>query len=264
MSVEQPSKPMAALSGPTPCVVLLSGGLDSATALGVAREAGHRCHCLTVDYGQRHIFEVDAARAVARDMSRKLENGGQVVEHRVVRLDLRAIGGSALTDDIDVPAHGSAGAAAGGDGARAIPATYVPARNLAFLAIAAGYAETVGARDIYIGVNAVDYSGYPDCREEFVRAFELAANLGTRVGVERMARGEAYLRVRTPLLNLSKAEIIALGVRSRVRFELTHSCYDPDGDGRACGRCDSCVIRRRGFEAAGVSDPTRYAAGVAL
>lgn len=231
-----------------PCVVLLSGGLDSATVLGVARSQGRACHCLSINYGQRHFFEIDAARALAADMGRKLDNGGQVVEHRVVSIDLRAIGGSALTDDIDVPKSGVEGG---------IPATYVPARNLMFLSIAAGYAETIGATDLFLGVNAVDYSGYPDCREPFLRSFEATVNLGTKSGVE----GRRFT-VHAPLVMLTKPEIIRLGVRCGVRFELTHSCYDPDGEGRACGRCDSCRIRRRGFVDAGVSDPTMYAPGV--
>lgn len=233
-----------------PCVVLLSGGLDSATVLGVARDEGRACFCLTINYQQRHFFELDAARALAADMRRAAPSGGHVADHRVVSLDLRQIGGSALTDDIDVPKDGV------GEG---IPSTYVPARNLTFLAIAAGYAETVGARDLYIGVNAVDYSGYPDCREEFIRSFEHTVNLGTKAGVEALARRETYFRIHAPLVHLTKPQIIALGVRCRVRYELTHSCYDPDHEGRACGRCDACRIRAKGFADAGVSDPTRYA-----
>lgn len=218
--------------------MLLSGGLDSATVLAMASERGFACHCLSVDYGQRHRFELGAARRVGASLG--------AAEHRVVGIDLRAIGGSALTDEIEVPRPGEG--PAGG-----IPVTYVPARNLVFLSIAAGYAEVVGARDLFIGVNAVDYSGYPDCRPGFIEAFERAANEGTRAGVE--GRG---LRVHTPLIEMSKAEIIREGVRLGVDYGLTHSCYDPDADGRACGRCDSCGIRRRGFEAAGVADPTTY------
>jgi 7-cyano-7-deazaguanine synthase len=241
-----------------PVVVLLSGGLDSATALGVARAEGRQCWCLTIDYGQRHALEIDAARAIAREMSRAHPSGGRAVDHRVVRLDLREIGGSALTADIDVPkdrfgAHGET------RDPESIPATYVPARNMTFLSIATGYAEMAEASEIYIGANAVDYSGYPDCREEFLRSFERTATLGTKRGVEGHA-----VRIEAPLVKLTKAEIIRLGVRCGVRFELTHSCYDPDAEGNACGRCDSCVIRRRGFLEAGVSDPTRYAPGAPL
>jgi len=253
----------------TPAVVLLSGGLDSATALGVARSAGHECWCLTIDYGQRHLLEIDAARAIVREMSRKLPNGGRVVDHRVVKLDLRAIGGSALTDDIEVPKNERQSQTQSqpqsqtqpGTERRShpIPITYVPARNMTFLSIAAGYAEIAGASDLYIGANAVDYSGYPDCREEFLRSFERTATLGTKQGVGGEGVEGKPFAIHAPLVRLSKAEIIQLGVRCGVRYELTHSCYDPDADGRACGRCDSCVIRRRGFLDAGVSDPTRYA-----
>lgn len=251
-----PSPPDSPAPGPQarpgPCVVLLSGGLDSATVLGVARDQGRDCCCLTIDYGQRHAFEVDAARAVARSL--------RAAEHRVVRLDLRAVGGSALTDEIDVPKGRDAREMAGG-----VPVTYVPARNLTFLALAAGYAETVGASDIFVGVNAVDYSGYPDCREPFLRAAERAINLGTKAGAEAIGRGEpGPFAIHAPLVSLTKPEIIRLGVRCRVRFELTHSCYDPDAEGRACARCDACLIRRKGFLDAGVSDPTPYAPGVTV
>ena len=220
--------------------MLLSGGLDSATALACAREAGFTCCCLSFDYGQRHRFELDAAARVAAQLGAD--------EHRVVSIDLRAIGGSALTDDIPVPK--------GGEIASGIPATYVPARNLVFLSVAAGCAEVVGAQDIFIGVNAVDYSGYPDCRPEFIAAFVAAANAGTRAGVE--GRG---FRVHTPLIAMSKAEIIRTGARLGVDYSLTQSCYDPDERGRACGACASCAIRRRGFEEAGVEDPTVYGRG---
>lgn len=246
----------SAAQSSAPCVVLLSGGLDSATVLGVARSQGRACHCLSINYGQRHFFEIDAARALAADMRRKLENGGQVVEHRVVTIDLRAIGGSALTDDVAVPKGGLDSAPEDRGTPGAIPVTYVPARNLLFLSIAAGYAETVGASDLFLGVNAVDYSGYPDCREPFLRSFEDTVNLGTKAGVE----GRRFT-LHAPLVMLTKPEIIRLGVRCGVRFELTHSCYDPDAEGRACGRCDSCRIRRRGFLDASVSDPTMYAPG---
>jgi len=222
--------------------VLLSGGLDSATALAIADDQGYVCHCLSVDYGQRHAHELQAARVVAQHFG--------VREHRVIRVDLRAIGGSALTDDIEVPkTHDGTSSQADAT----IPPTYVPARNMLLLSAAAGYAEVLGARDIFVGVNAVDYSGYPDCRPAFIRAFEQAVNLGTKAGVE----GHPF-RLHTPLIDLSKAQIITEGTRLGVPYELTHSCYDPSAEGLACGRCDSCTIRRAGFEAAGVADPTRY------
>ncbi|MBL8990066.1 MAG: 7-cyano-7-deazaguanine synthase QueC [Phycisphaerae bacterium] len=234
-----------AAAGARRAVVLLSGGLDSATCLAAARRDGCACHCVSFDYGQRHRCELAAARRVARAMGAE--------GHRTIRVDLRAIGGSALTDDaIAVPKDRTARAMGAG-----VPATYVPARNLIFLSLAAGLAEVVGARRLYIGVNAVDYSGYPDCREPFVRAFERAANLGTRAGTE----GGERLRVVAPLVRLGKAEIVRLGASLGVDFGLTVSCYDPDRAGRACGHCDACVLRRRGFEAAGVPDPTRYRRG---
>lgn len=218
-------------------VVLVSGGLDSATLLALARSEGWTCHALSFDYGQRHRSELAAARRVADTLG--------AADHRVVRLDLGAIGGSALTDEtIGVPD-------AGGEG---IPVTYVPARNTVLLAVALGYAETLGASDIFIGVNAVDYSGYPDCRPEFVAAFERLANVATRAGVE----GTRF-RVHAPLIELSKAGIVRTGTGLGVDYSLTVSCYRADPDGRACGRCDSCRLRRDGFEAAGVADPTRYA-----
>jgi 7-cyano-7-deazaguanine synthase len=220
----------------SPAVVLLSGGLDSATCLALARAEGHPCHALSIDYGQRHRAELAAAARVAAALG--------AVEHRVFRVDLAGIGGSALTDGaIPVPETPSAG----------IPVTYVPARNTLMLALALGWAEVLGARDIYTGVNAVDYSGYPDCRPEFVAAFERAANLGTRAGVE----GEGF-RIRTPLIRLPKTEIIRTGVRLGVDYALTVSCYQADAAGRACGRCDACRIRREAFIAAGVPDPTPY------
>lgn len=220
----------------SPAVVLVSGGLDSTTLLAMACAAGYRCHTLAFDYGQRHRAELLAA---AHGSARF---GAQ--QHKVVTLDLRTIGGSALTDDsIAVPTAASEG----------IPVTYVPARNTVFLAIALGWAEVLGARDIFIGVNAVDYSGYPDCRPEFIRAFETLANLATRAGVE----GSRF-RVHTPLIDLSKADIIARGMALGVDYAATVSCYLADGDGRACARCDSCRLRAAGFAAAGVADPTRY------
>ena len=221
-------------------VVLLSGGLDSATVLAVARDRGLACYCLSFDYGQRHRYELAAAARVAASLG--------ATEHLIQSLDLRAFGGSALTDEIDVPKH-----RADRDMASGIPATYVPARNLIFLSLAAGLAEARSARDVFIGVNAIDYSGYPDCRPEFIRSFEATANLATKAGIE--GRG---VRVHAPLANLTKAQIIELGSRLGVDYSLTHSCYDPAPDGAACGACDSCRLRRRGFEAAGVADPTRY------
>jgi 7-cyano-7-deazaguanine synthase len=222
-------------------VVLLSGGLDSATVLALARSEGFLCSCLLVDYGQRHRVELERARGVARAQG--------VQDVRVVQVDLRAIGGSALTAEIDVPKD-----RAESERGTGIPVTYVPARNTLFLALALGLAETLGATDLFIGVNAVDYSGYPDCRPEFIRAFEALANLATRAGVEG-----ARFQVHAPLSGLRKAEIIQTGARLGVDYALTHSCYDPDALGRACGRCDSCLIRSDGFRAAGVPDPTQYA-----
>jgi 7-cyano-7-deazaguanine synthase len=227
-----------------PAVVLLSGGLDSAVALAAAHGDGFQCHALTIAYGQRHAVELDAARLVAAALG--------AVEHRVFSLDLRAFGGSALTADLDVPRDRNAEEMTSG-----VPITYVPARNTIFLSLALAWAETLGAFDLYIGVNAVDYSGYPDCRPEFTFAFEQLANLATKAGVEKQGR----FHIHTPLIHLSKAEIIRLGLTLGVDFGLTHSCYDPAPDGAACGRCDSCRIRRDGFIAAGVPDPTRYAVG---
>jgi 7-cyano-7-deazaguanine synthase len=223
-------------------VVLLSGGLDSATALAVARRDGFRCHALTIAYGQRHAAELGAARRVAAALG--------AVEQRVVELDLRAFGGSALTADIPVPQDRSPEAMSAD-----IPITYVPARNTVFLSLALAWAEVLGGFDIYIGVNVLDYSGYPDCRPEFVAAFEQLANVAKKAGVEK----KGHFRIHTPLIQLSKADIIRLGMSLGVDYRLTHSCYDPAADGSACGRCDSCRLRRAGFEAAGVADPTRYA-----
>jgi 7-cyano-7-deazaguanine synthase len=224
-----------------PAVVLLSGGLDSATCLAIARGEGFTCHAISVDYGQRHRHELQAANAVARQLG--------AASHRTIVIDLRGIGGSALTADIDVPKDRPESEMAGN-----IPVTYVPARNLTFLSLAAGLAETLGALDLFIGVNAVDYSGYPDCRPEFIESFERTINLATRAGVEG-----GRFHVHTPLIRMSKAEIIRTGSRLGVDFALTTSCYDPDGV-LACGRCDSCVLRRRGFEDADIPDPTRYQA----
>ena len=222
-------------------VVLLSGGLDSATCLALAREEGFSPVCLLVQYGQRHKVELQQARAVAAAQGAS--------EVREVQVDLRAIGGSALTGETAVPMDRTE--AERGQG---IPVTYVPARNTLFLSLALGLAEVLGAADIFIGVNAVDYSGYPDCRPEFIRAFEALASLATRAGVE----GERF-HLHAPLLALSKADIIRTGLRLGVDYSLTTSCYAPDAHGRACARCDSCQIRAEGFAAAGVPDPTRYA-----
>ncbi|HKB74990.1 MAG TPA: 7-cyano-7-deazaguanine synthase QueC [Myxococcales bacterium] len=221
-----------------PAVVLFSGGLDSSTCLSIAREDGFAPHALAVRYGQRHAYELRAAERVAAALG---------VPLKVVDLDLRAIGGSALTGELAVPKDSPSG--------QGIPVTYVPARNTVLLALALGYAEVLGAQDLYIGVNAIDYSGYPDCRPAFVRAFEALANLATAAAVE----GRARYTVRAPLLQLSKAEIIRRGAALGVPYGLTHSCYDPDPEGRACGRCDSCRLRRQGFREAGVPDPTPYA-----
>jgi 7-cyano-7-deazaguanine synthase len=222
-------------------VVLLSGGLDSATTLAVARAEGYATHALSFDYGQRHRVELAAARRVAGSLG--------VAEHRVVALDLRAFGGSALTDDIAVP-KGRSDAEIG----NGIPVTYVPARNTIFLAYALAYAEVLRAADIFIGVNALDYSGYPDCRPEFIAAFETTANLATRAAVEGLLR----MKIHAPLVALTKAEIIRLGASLGVDFALTHSCYDPSPEGYACGECDSCRLRRKGFQDAGRADPTVY------
>lgn len=231
-------------------MVLLSGGLDSAVALAWARRQDFDCATLTVDYGQRHRIELESARRVAASL------GVAPDRQRVIRMDLRAIGGSALTDDISVPKGREESRM--GDG---VPITYVPARNMILLSAAIGFAETLtraGDLHLVIGVNALDYSGYPDCREGFIRAFERAAALGTRAGVSGRA-----VRMHTPLVEMTKAQIVTLGASLGVDFSLTHSCYDPvigaDGEALACSGCDSCVIRRRGFEEAGVPDPTRYA-----
>ncbi len=220
-------------------VVLLSGGLDSTTALAVARSKGFKCYALSVDYGQRHRVELDRATTVAKALG--------VIEHRVVKLDLRQIGGSALTAEIAVPKDRSAN-----DMSHGVPVTYVPARNTILLGLALGYAEVVCAFDIFIGANVLDYSGYPDCRPEFLSAFESLANLATKAGTE----GAGRFHVHSPLLKMTKAEIIQEGVRLGVDYALTLSCYDPDATGRACGRCDSCTLRKKGFAEAGVPDPT--------
>lgn len=219
-------------------IILLSGGLDSATALAIARSQGFECHTLAVSYGQRHVFELQAARRISAALG--------AVEHREMHVDLADIGGSALTDqNIAVPETPVAG----------IPVTYVPARNTLFLSLALGWAEVIGAQHIFIGVNAVDYSGYPDCRPEFIAAFEKLADVATRAGVEG-----ARHQIQAPLLRMSKAEIIRTGTALGVDYAQTISCYQADAAGAACGRCDSCRLRRDGFAAAGVPDPTRYAA----
>jgi 7-cyano-7-deazaguanine synthase len=222
----------------TRAVILLSGGLDSATVLAMAKAEGRICHALSITYGQRHGVELDAARRVAEAIG--------VEEHDVHALDLRVFGASALTSDIAVPKDSV--------GAPGIPVTYVPARNTIFLALAVGFAEAREASEIWIGVNALDYSGYPDCRPEFIEAFQEVILKGTRSGIER---GEP--RLVAPLLHMTKAEIIRRGIELGVDYSITHSCYDPDASGAACGHCDSCLLRRKGFEEAGLPDPTRYA-----
>lgn len=224
-------------------VVLLSGGLDSTTCLAMAKVAGFEPVCLAIAYGQRHAVELERARKVAEKLG--------VKDFRIVPIDLRSVGGSALTADIAVPKDRPETEMSHG-----IPVTYVPARNTLFLALALGLAEVVGAQDIYIGVNAVDYSGYPDCRPEFIRAFESLANLATKAGVEG-----ARFKIHAPLSGMTKADIIREGTRLGVDYGMTHSCYDPDAQGRACGRCDSCLLRKKGFQEAGVPDPTQYTEG---
>ena len=220
-------------------VVLVSGGLDSATVLAMAIAEGYRCHTLSFDYGQRHCAELMAAEGISKDL--------KACSHKVVRLDLGAIGGSALTDDsIQVPEHATAG----------IPVTYVPARNTVFLSIALGWAEVLNASAIFIGVNAVDYSGYPDCRPEYIAAFQVLANLATRAGVEGKP-----LEIKTPLIDLSKSDIIRRGIALGVDYSKTVSCYQANSVGLACGRCDSCRLRRKGFVDLGISDPTHYQRG---
>lgn len=236
-------------AGRPAAIVLLSGGLDSATTLAITQADGFACHTLAFDYGQRHRHELAAAARIAKAFG--------AASHRVIGVDLRAIGGSALTSELAVPKGGAAEQTGAG-----IPVTYVPARNLIFLSIAAACAEVLGAAHVFLGINAVDYSGYPDCRPEFVRAFEAAARLGTKAGVEGRP-----LSVHAPLVAMSKAQIIRKGVDLGVDYGLTHSCYDPvvtaAGEVLACGACDSCQLRREGFRKAGVSDPTRYAPAVA-
>jgi 7-cyano-7-deazaguanine synthase len=247
--------------GTEPAVVLLSGGLDSTTVLAIAKSDGFAVNALTFSYGQRHAGEIEAAKTIARDAG--------VVRHEIIAIDLRVFGGSALTADIPVPkgrelhAAGNAARADGVGEARAgssgsageIPLTYVPARNTIFLSYALAFAEVIGASNIFIGVNALDYSGYPDCRPEYIHAFEKMANLATRAGVE----GKTHLTIRTPLISLTKAEIIKLGASLGVDYSATTSCYDPGRNGEACGRCDACQLRLKGFREAGMEDPIEYA-----
>ena len=217
-------------------VVLLSGGLDSSTVLAMAQDQGYECYTMSFDYGQRHRSELEASRKVSEVQGAK--------NHKIIQMDLRTIGGSALTDDMDVPEYGDE---------EGIPSTYVPARNTVFLSLALGWAEVLGARDIFIGANDLDYSGYPDCRPEYLQAFETMANLATKAGVE----GD-HFHIRAPLLSMTKADVIREGTRLGVDYGITISCYQADDEGRACGVCDSCTYRKKGFEEAGVKDPTPY------
>jgi 7-cyano-7-deazaguanine synthase len=222
-------------------VVLSSGGLDSTTVMAIAKHEGFEIYSLSFFYGQRHAFELEAAQKVADALG--------VSEHLVINIDLNIIGGSSLTDDIDVPKARPKEAMT-----QEIPVTYVPARNTIFLSYALAWAEVLESSDIFIGVNAIDYSGYPDCRPEYIEAFERMANLATKTGVE----GTTKIRIRTPLINLTKAQIIKKGVELGIDYALTHSCYDPSSQGLACGQCDSCFLRQKGFKEAGVADPTKY------
>jgi 7-cyano-7-deazaguanine synthase len=254
----QPNHPRTATE---PAVVLLSGGLDSTTVLAIAKTDGFAVNALTFNYGQRHAAEIAAAKTIARDAG--------VVRHEIIEIDLRVFGGSALTADIPVPKdrdlHASGNTArrneardaraGSGDAGRDIPVTYVPARNTIFLSYALAFAEVIGASNIFIGVNALDYSGYPDCRPEYIHAFEKMANLATRAGVE----GKTQLTIRTPLISLTKSEIIKLGASLGVDYSATTSCYDPGPNGEACGRCDACQLRLKGFSEAGMEDPIEYA-----
>jgi len=222
-------------------VVLLSGGLDSATVIAIAQDQGFDVHAISFRYGQRHSVELEAADRVVKHLG--------VTEHKTAELDLRLFGGSALTADIDVPKDRS-----DDDMSHDIPVTYVPARNTIFLSFALAYAEVIGAKDIFIGVNALDYSGYPDCRPEYIASFEAMANLATKAGVTEDER----IRIQTPLIDMTKAQIVAEGTRLGVDYSMTISCYDPDTEGKACGHCDSCLLRKKGFAEAGLADPTRY------
>jgi 7-cyano-7-deazaguanine synthase len=224
--------------GEKKAVVLLSGGLDSTTVMAIARSNGYEIYGLSFRYGQRHALELEAARRVARALNAK--------KHLVMDLDLAKIGGSALTGDIEVPKGRNEGEMKG-----EIPVTYVPARNTIFLSHALAWAEVLGASDIFIGVNAIDYSGYPDCRPEYIEAFERMANLSTKAGVE----GKTKFKIRTPLINMTKADIIRKGIELGIDYSMTHSCYDPSPEGMPCGRCDSCLLRKKGFREAGITDP---------
>jgi 7-cyano-7-deazaguanine synthase len=228
-------------TNPRPAVVLLSGGLDSATVLAIARAEGYQLYALSFSYGQRHVFELEAAKRVAASIG--------VAQHRIAQINLRVFGGSALTDSIDVPKGRATDEMSHG-----IPVTYVPARNTIFLSFALAWAEVLQSSDIFIGVNALDYSGYPDCRPEFIRAFEQMANLATKAGVE----GRQSLRIHTPLIALTKAQIIARGIELGVDYGLTSSCYDPSPEGRPCGQCDSCLLRQKGFSENAMQDPLQY------
>lgn len=222
-------------------IVLSSGGLDSTTAMAIARQEGYEIFSLSFRYGQRHAREVEAAQSVAKTLGAK--------EHLVIDIDLAKIGGSALTDDIPVPKTRNEQ-----EMEKEIPVTYVPARNTIFLSYALAWAEVLGASDIFIGVNVIDYSGYPDCRPDFIEAFEHMANLATKAGVE----GKTQIKIRTPLIHMTKAEIIQKGTKLGVDYSITHSCYDPSPEGKACGQCDSCLLRKKGFTEAGIPDPTTY------
>jgi 7-cyano-7-deazaguanine synthase len=221
-------------------VVLLSGGIDSTTTLAIAKDSGYEVYAISFRYGQRHIFEIEASKKLAEEMG--------VERHLIMDIDLSSFGGSALTDNITVPKEHKVE-----NIGKEIPITYVPARNLIFLSLALGWAEVLGSVDLFIGVNQVDYSGYPDCRLEFIEAFEKMANLGTKVGVE-----DRKIKIHIPLISLSKGEIIKKGIELGVDYSLTHSCYGPDDKGHACGKCDSCLLRKKGFEEAGIEDPTAY------
>ncbi|MET9803149.1 7-cyano-7-deazaguanine synthase QueC [Streptomyces sp. NPDC006368] len=229
-----------------PAIVLLSGGLDSTTVLAIAKDQGYAPYALSFRYGQRHSVELEAAKRVAEAQG--------VARHVIADIDLRVFGGSALTSDIDVPKHESLDDAGDKDTGSSVPITYVPARNTIFLSFALAYAETVGASDIFTGVTAVDYSGYPDCRPEYMEAYERMANLATRAGVE----GTQRLKLHSPLIAMSKADIVREGLRLGVDYSLTSSCYDPDEQGRACGHCETCLLRLKGFAEAGVTDPVQY------
>ncbi|WP_448329867.1 7-cyano-7-deazaguanine synthase QueC [Streptomyces sp. DSM 41534] len=229
-----------------PAIVLLSGGLDSTTVLAIAKDQGYTPYALSFRYGQRHSVELEAAKRVAAAQG--------VARHVIADIDLRVFGGSALTSDIDVPKHESLDEAGSKDTGSSVPITYVPARNTIFLSFALAYAETVGASDIFTGVTAVDYSGYPDCRPEYMEAYERMANLATRAGVE----GTQRLKLHSPLISMSKADIVREGLRLGVDYSLTSSCYDPDEQGLACGHCETCLLRLKGFAEAGVTDPVQY------